>query len=229
MEANLFNSMHAMRMEHSEESHDTATVVNACNCFLSEQLPAGCVGAVRLIKNGDESLLSPIEAQGLERAVLSVRRASGAGRDLARALCAQIGISVAALPRAPQQYPIWPDGLRGAISHDADFAAAIVASADQFGGVGIDIEPAEDLSLDLRTMISPAEELAAFSDMPFSTKALFSIKEAVYKAVYPHDGIFLDFHDVKINRAGNTAATNYGRTVFWRVLAAPHVLAVAWW
>ncbi|HMJ22086.1 MAG TPA: hypothetical protein VK513_09260, partial [Terriglobales bacterium] len=64
------------------------------NRFLHEELPAGCIGEVRPIKPGDEQLLAAVEAEGLERAVLSVRRASGAGRDIARSLCGNLGVPV---------------------------------------------------------------------------------------------------------------------------------------
>ncbi len=197
--------------------------------FLNEQLPLNCVGAVRPINPGDERLLTPAEAHDLDRAVLAVRRASGAGRDLARMLCGQIGVHVVEIPRSPERYPVWPVGTTGSIAHDAEFAAAVVAPTDQVGGIGIDIEPARHLPPGVREVVGPADELAAFSELPFGDKALFSIKEAVFKAVYPRDGVFLDFHDVAVARDSRIATTIYGRIVYWRILTVPRVLAIAWW
>jgi len=202
--------------------------VHSLNRFLHNELPPGCIGEVRPIKLGDEGLLTAVEADGLERAVLSVRRASGAGRDIARTLCGKLGAPVAEIPRSPRRYPIWPVGITGSITHDSEFAAAVVAPADRFGGVGIDIEPAVPLAPDIRDLVGLPEEWANFSNSGFYDKALFSIKEAVFKAVYPRDGIFLDFHDVTVALGPRTAILSYGGTVHWRILNSPRVLAIAW-
>jgi len=197
--------------------------------FLDERLPAGCLGAVRAIVPGDEELLTPLEASGLDRAVISVRRASGAGRDLARLLCKELGSPTVEIPRSPQRYPVWPAGLVGSITHDAQFAAAIAGPANNFGGIGVDIEPPRPLPNGVTEIVASADELMAFSDLPYGDKALFSIKEAVFKAVYPHDRVFLDFCDVTVARSSQMATTNCGRILNWRVLTDPWVLAIAWW
>jgi 4'-phosphopantetheinyl transferase EntD len=202
--------------------------VLSLNRFLQQELPAGCIGEARPISPGDEQLLAAVEAEGLERAVLPVRRASGAGRDIARALCGRLGVPVAAIPRSPSRYPIWPAGITGSITHDAEFAAAMVAPADRFGGIGIDIEPAVPLAAEIRNLVARPEEWAEFSNSGLYDKALFSIKEAVFKAVYPRDGIFLDFYDVTVAFGPQTATISYGGTAHWRILNSPRVLAIAW-
>ena len=198
------------------------------NRFLHRELPAACIGEVRPIRPGDEQLLAGVEAEGLERAVLSVRRASGAGRDIARSLCGKLGAPVTEIPRSPRRHPIWPAGITGSITHDSEFAAAIAAPADRFGGIGIDIEPSVPLAPDLHSLVGQPEEWASSSNFAFYDKALFSIKEAVFKAVYPRDGIFLDFHDVTVAFGPRTATISYGRTVHWRILNSPRILAIAW-
>jgi 4'-phosphopantetheinyl transferase EntD len=202
--------------------------VLSLNRFLQNELPAGCIGEVRPIKPGDEQLLAAVEAEGLERAVLSVRRASGAGRDIARTLCGKLGVPVAGIPRSPKRYPIWPAGVTGSITHDGEFAAAVIAPTDRFGGVGIDIEPAIPLAPEIRNLVGQPDEWAGFSNFALCDKALFSIKEAVFKAVYPRDEIFLDFHDVAVAFAPRTATLSYGGTVHWRILSSPRILAIAW-
>lgn len=183
---------------------------------------------MRPIQPGDERFLTESEARGLDRAVAEVRRASGAGRDLARTLCRQLGVPVTEIPRTAERYPLWPSGVVGSITHDREFAAAVVAPSELLRGIGIDIEPSEPLQPGICDIVSPPEEMAAFSDIRFGDKALFSIKEAVFKAVYPRDGRFLDFHDVAVTRHARTATTNYRRVVHWRFTTLPRVLAIAW-
>jgi 4'-phosphopantetheinyl transferase EntD len=202
--------------------------VLSLNRFLHNELPAGCIGEVRPIKPGDEQRLAAVEAEGLERAVLSVRRASGAGRDIARTLCGKLGAPIVGIRRSPKRYPIWPAGVTGSITHDGEFAAAVIAPSDRFGGVGIDIEPAVPLTPEIRSLVGRPDEWASFSNFDLCDKALFSIKEAVFKAVYPRDGIFLDFHDVTVAFGPRTATISYGGTVHWRIVNSPRVLAIAW-
>lgn len=212
----------------AHESSNLVPAAQALTHFLSTHLPTGCVGAVRPINPSDDRCLTESEARGLERAIPAVRRASGAGRDVARMLCGQLGIQVAEIPRTTKRYPLWPSDIVGSISHDREFAAAVVAPANRVRGIGIDIEPAEALQPGICDIVSSRVEMSAFSDIPFGDKALFSIKEAVFKAAYPLDGRFLDFHEVAVARPARTAKTNYGRVVHWRVTTAPRVLAIAW-
>jgi 4'-phosphopantetheinyl transferase EntD len=212
----------------ADESPDLGLAAQALAHFLNEHLPTGCLGAVRPIHPDDDRCLTESEARGLDRAVTAVRRASGAGRDVARMLCRQLGVPVAEIPRTLERYPLWPSGIIGSIAHDREFAGAVVAPSDRLRGIGIDIEPAEPLQPGIGDIVSPPEEMAAFSDIRFGDKALFSIKEAVFKAVYPRDGRFLDFHEVTVARHARTARTNYGRVVHWRVTTLPRVLAIAW-
>jgi 4'-phosphopantetheinyl transferase EntD len=199
------------------------------NDFLAEALPSGCIGAVREILPGDEQFLTAVEALNLDNAVLRVKRSSGSGRFLARQLCARLGFPVSDIPRSSQRYPVWPAGIVGSISHDRQFAAAALAPASLLMGVGIDIEPAEQVSPGVAALVASADELQSFSHLEFPAKALFAIKEAIFKAAYPKDGIFLDFQDVSIDRNKSVAETNYGRIVHWRLLEAPRVLAIAWY
>jgi 4'-phosphopantetheinyl transferase EntD len=197
--------------------------------FFNQNLPQGCIGAVRAILPEDDRWLSPGESLPLQRAVPQVRRASGAGRHLARTLCAQLGFPVAEILRSPARFPLWPPGMTGSITHDRHFAAAVAGPLDRIGGLGVDIEPAEPLADGVRELVGNDREWAEFSGTPFHEKALFSIKEAIFKSAYPLDGISLDFYDVVVAPGSCTARTSYGRTVDWRVSTTPRVLAIAWW
>ena len=123
--------------------------------------------------------------------------------------------------------PVWPDGIVGSLAHDANVAIAAMAAQTEFQSVGIDIEPAEPLAPDLLSIIATAKERDRIEDDPFRGRLLFSIKEAIYKAVYPVDRTFLDHHDVEVSLADSTAVVRHGRVVRFRHCVASHVVALA--
>ena len=67
--------------------------------------------------------------------------------------------------------------------------------------VGIDIEPAVPLPPDMLELIATPQELRKIADDPLRGKLLFAAKEAVYKAVYPLDRVFLEFRDIEVDLA----------------------------
>lgn len=177
----------------------------------------------------DDAFLTPEEAATLRNSALVVRRASGAARRVARQLTARLGIKIGDIIRDSGGAPRWPEGIVGSLSHDGVIAGAIVAKSGDLGGLGIDVEPPEYLEDGIARLVANYEERKQFDGDPFAEKALFSIKEAVFKAVHPCDHIFLDFLDVRVDRKTQTAETFYGRVVNWRVLTEPHVVSIAWW
>lgn len=133
------------------------------------------------------------------------------------------------MPQDPKGRPLWPDDITGSIAHDAKLACAVLARKSAFGGLGVDIESANSLADEEFALISTPFERLSFRPGSVETKALFSIKEAVFKATNPIDNILLAFHDVAVDRSTRSAKTSYGRTVSWRVILEPRVIAVAWW
>jgi len=102
-----------------------------------------------------------------------------------------------------------------------------VAVLHEFQSVGIDIEPAEPLAPDLLSIVATAKERDRIEDDPFRGRLLFSIKEAIYKAVYPLDRTFLDHHDVEVNLADGSAVVRHGRVVHFRHCTATHIVTLA--
>ena len=123
--------------------------------------------------------------------------------------------------------PLWPDGLVGSLAHDAEVAVAALAARRDFLSVGIDVEPAEPLDPDLLEMVATAKERERIADDPYGGRLLFSVKEAIYKAVYPLDGQFLDHHDVEVSLSAGTAVIRNGRTLSFRYCAAPRIMTLA--
>ena len=181
----------------------------------------------RLISPGDEDALLDEEAGSIASTVVGARRASGAARIVARELLAQLGHSRALLPKSASGEPIWPAGIAGSLAHDDEVAVAAVGPQRDVGSVGIDVEPAALLPPDMLELIATPQELHKIADDPLRGKLLFAAKEAVYKAVYPLERVFLEFRDIEVDLAGRKAVTRTGRVVALRYCLSPRVVVLA--
>jgi 4'-phosphopantetheinyl transferase EntD len=181
----------------------------------------------RLIAPGDELALLPEELEALATSIDKVKRASGAARIVARRLMAQLGQAQQAVPKAASGAPIWPAGLVGSLAHDSQVAVAAMARRVDFFSVGIDVEPAEPLDADLLNLVATASERKGIADDPYRGRLLFTVKEAVYKSVYPLDGMFLEHHDVEVDLVTGTATLRNGRAVRFRYSLSSHIVVLA--
>jgi 4'-phosphopantetheinyl transferase EntD len=181
----------------------------------------------RLISPGDERALVGEEAASIASPVIAVRRASGAARIVARQLLAQLGYPRVPLPRSASGAPVWPEPIVGSLAHDDEVAVAAVGMKHDFAAVGIDVEPAVALPPDMLALVARPQELRGIPDDPRRGKLLFAAKEAVYKAVYPLDRVFLEFRDIEVDLAGHKAATSTGRAVALRYCISSRVVVVA--
>lgn len=187
----------------------------------------GVAIAHRLISPGDEDALTPEELRGISGSVVERRRASGAARIVARQLLRELGYPESPLPRAASGAPIWPVGVTGSLAHDRRVAVAAVATRRDIDALGIDIEPAELLPIDLLDIIATPDERPGIGDDLICGRLLFAAKEAVYKAVYPLDRIFLEHHDVQIDFSKRRGTVRNGRTVELRFCISTHLVALA--
>lgn len=189
--------------------------------------PPGVAVGCRRINEGDENALFPEEAEPMRQFALGSRRASGAVRHVARELLARLGHPNCPLPKSPRGAPVWPPGVVGSLAHDRQFAVAAIGLRRDLAGLGIDVEPAEMLPDDLLPIVCTKRERATIAGDPLAGRALFAAKEAVYKAVNPIDGVFLEHHDVEVDLAGQCAVARGGRTVAVRLACVPRILAIA--
>ena len=113
------------------------------------------------------------------------------------------------------------------MAHDDRIAVAAVGLRRDLDAVGIDIEPAAPLPPDMLELIATPNELRKIADDPLRGKLLFAAKEAVYKAVYPLERVFLEFRDIEVDLAGRLATTRAGRTLALHWCVFSHVLVVA--
>jgi 4'-phosphopantetheinyl transferase EntD len=181
----------------------------------------------RIITEGDEQALLAEERGAFATSVVKVQRASGAARIVARELMRRAGVTPQPIVKSAAGMPAWPDGIVGSLAHDATVAVAALAKRADYLGIGVDIEPAEPLAPDLIEMVATPTERAAMRDAPLGGRLLFAIKEAVYKAAYPLDRVFLDHHDVEVDVAARTATTRNGRAVRFVYGQSSHIAVLA--
>ncbi|KRB61196.1 hypothetical protein ASE04_22810 [Rhizobium sp. Root708] len=150
------------------------------------------------------SVLMPEEMVAMRGAVPSRQNEFAAGRHCARVAMAELGRHALAIPMGSDRAPIWPDGLVGSISHCGSWCAAAVGRvAEGFAAIGIDIEAARPLDIELAEEICTDGEREWLTKMPEADRgallaAIFSAKEATYKCQYALTGKLVDFQAISI-------------------------------
>lgn len=105
----------------------------------------------------------------------------------------------------PEREPCWPAGVVGSITHGAGWAGAVVASANQWQGLGLDVEKmlssarADRLASEILT----SAEMAHLDTLEPEQRALqvtltFSLKESLFKALFPVVRRRFYFHDAEL-------------------------------
>jgi enterobactin synthetase component D / holo-[acyl-carrier protein] synthase len=135
-------------------------------------------------------------------AAVDVRKVEFAlGRSCARRALAALNQKPCAILAGKDREPIWPEGITGSITHCRQYCCAAATVIKRSCGIGIDaeilqtIEPAVQRTFLVEGERGHLDQLD--SAVPWEC-VLFSAKEAVYKAVYPHIRYWLDFKDAEI-------------------------------
>lgn len=134
--------------------------------------------------------LAPSERALVEKAVAARQCEFAQGRVLAHRLLENLGVADAPLLRDADRVPLWPAGTLGSISHTRGLCAVAVARTREVEALGLDVELATPLSAELRRRVCTGVErrwLEARGEAEAGAlgKALFSVKECVYKACFP--------------------------------------------
>ncbi|MCU1716841.1 4'-phosphopantetheinyl transferase [Pseudomonas sp. 5P_3.1_Bac2] len=122
-------------------------------------------------------------------------------REALRRVTGQGHVPASGADRAPQ----WPAGTCGSISHSTGWAGAVVGLSRQWQSLGLDIEqliPAERAQR-LAGEILTAAELERLQGLSESAQAqlitlTFSLKESLFKALYPLTLKRFYFHDAEL-------------------------------
>ena len=166
-------------------------------------------------KQDDEECDAPPEELAClgAQAVDSRRREFLRGRSAARhALQALLGQAPPPVGKGERGEPLWPAGVVGSISHTRELAVAAVGWRAHVGGIGLDVE-ARDRRVDagigghvcLPEELRWVESAVGLPDAPadpiLRLKMVFTAKEAIYKALYPVEQVFLGFKDAELGWA----------------------------
>ncbi|WP_375259167.1 4'-phosphopantetheinyl transferase [Citreimonas sp.] len=140
----------------------------------------------------DACALWPDERSGLVRARAPRRADFVAGRIAARAALVRMGQPVCAIPQGAGRAPVWPEGIRGSITHAGGVAMAVVGRARDWAGLGLDLERDTPLDPDTAAAILRPDEPAT------DPLATFGAKEAAFKAQFPATGAMIGFDAARL-------------------------------
>ncbi|MEU9354573.1 4'-phosphopantetheinyl transferase superfamily protein [Streptomyces griseoloalbus] len=128
----------------------------------------------------------PAEASAAASMPLHRRREFLAGRYAARRALRAVGLDCGEIPRSGR-LPVFPPGRAASISHSAGVAVAVARAPGRDTPLGCDLElrplPPGAVRLVLRE-----DEEGLLNAGPWSVTALFSAKEAAWKALHGPDG-----------------------------------------
>ena len=170
----------------------------ACCSPLSEHwpLPRALPGVHLLSTRFDPQLLDPedFDRWGLPAMAAVSKRQT---EFLAGRICAHEALRrVTGVPGIPavgeDRSPCWPTGVVGSITHGAGWAAVVAARSELWRGRGLDVEkllPVTRADRLAGEILTP-RELEGYAALNDSQRALrvtltFSIKESLFKALYP--------------------------------------------
>lgn len=194
---------------------------------LAQLAMPGLLIGQRVIQAGDDKALLPAELATIPTSDLLTRRASGAARIVARQFLEALGYEPVAIPKRVNGCPLWPSGITGSFAHDERVSVIAIGLASEFGSIGIDVEPAEELPAETLGLIAtPAEKTRLGEDL-YAGRLLFAVKEAVYKALYPLDGQFLEFHDIEADLQSGSSIVKGKRQVDVAYCVSTHIVALA--
>jgi enterobactin synthetase component D len=128
----------------------------------------------------------------IQRSVAKRQAEFLAGRICARAALHRLDGIACIPPIGEDRAPVWPAHISGSITHSTGRAAAIVAQKQRWQGLGMDLENlldperAERLAGEILTPV----ELLRMASLSRDDRALlvtltFSVKESLFKALYP--------------------------------------------
>lgn len=173
--------------------------------LISNPFPKTCCFAIHP-KQDSHDFVHPAEINDGTKSFKSIKRRIDffSGRRCAHLAMAEAGYPNHPILRGESREPLWPLSIVGSITHDQTIAAAIVARKNQnICGIGIDIESLDrEIRGNISKQILTLGEQEQWGNEDFAinreARVIFSIKESIFKCLYPLNQIFLHFEDAAI-------------------------------
>ena len=140
----------------------------------------------------------PQDVAPAERAGLLETAGRGATRSCLTDLLASVGLRAIEPARLASGAREWPRGYTGSVSHKGTTVVAAIAPTHRMPSIGLDVERLDADGVPELPGLNAAEQPWPVSDATGRT-IVFSVKEAVYKALYPILGHSFGFTDVAIS------------------------------
>ena len=143
------------------------------------------------------------EARAVSGAVPARQTEFHAGRAAARAAMVALGLPPLPIPQGPDRAPIWPPHVVASLTHDARACIAVMGHAQDWRGLGIDLEDDGAFDPELVDEVCTETEQMWLNSLPQGrrggmAKLIFSAKEAAYKAQYPLTSQLFGFDHLEI-------------------------------
>ena len=129
----------------------------------------------------------------------------------------ELGIALTELPLDAAGMPVWPAGVVGSLAHTDRLAVAVLSLAHRC--IGVDVEELFDekkLELLRDTILTPRELKNLATDRArqcWQLTAIFSLKEAAYKALFPELRVFIDFPQLEVDLTHHVVTHESGRVL----------------
>lgn len=140
--------------------------------------------------------------KNLENAVPKRHASFLAGRYSAVRALNNLGVEPGSISTGDHGSPLFPSGVRASLSHSECKAIAVASSESSVRFLGVDIEKIMSCSsaANIQDMVLELEEFAILKHCSSSLglTLAFSMKESVFKALYPLVRCYFDFNAVKI-------------------------------
>ncbi len=161
-------------------------------------IPRGFLLGVGM-RTGAQAFLFPEEREAMEGSAPERQLDFICGRMIARKLLGELGIDAAPVLKGDSGEPIWPEGIAGSVSHCRGTTVVVLGrKSGETTAIGIDLEAREGVDNGMiDTVLLPSEKRLLSSHIPPSL--FFSAKEACFKALFPNQREFLDFHDIEVS------------------------------
>lgn len=140
----------------------------------------------------------------LNTAVRKRRAEYLASRVVVRNALSRMGIEAAILSNDAHRAPVWPASVSGSLSHSHQTIAVLLSRAENRLLLGVDCESVmrKDTAEQMHSVIVTPEEKQKLleSGLPFATALTlaFSVKESLYKALFPVLRQTMDFNAAEI-------------------------------